>query len=202
MNDNPANHQTTQEKPTRDKTAGQARKPKMSRKSRKAEKKRQRTPLPQNFVTRFRVETYDGTRIERKVVEREEANAIDLMTYDSVLVDCLGKSGYRDPATGRWVDFIENHRRIEGKLLKVLEVIQNRPGVRLGGMTLAELTGEEDINPSDTLRLRRAFGETKQTEHYILTDRGIAWRKDATWIRVEMTVREQCGLTQTDDPQP
>ena len=161
-----------------------------------------RKPLPPNFHTRFRVEIYDGTRIERKVVELEEVRGIDLTAYDCVVAPCLGTCGYRDPATKRWVSFAENHRRIEGKLLNILEVIQNRPGVRLDGLTLAELAWDDAISPADTFRLRAAFGERKPTEHYIVTGSGIAWRKDATWSRVEMTVKEERGSEQTDNPEP
>ena len=121
-------------------------------------------------------------------MELEKAQALDLAKYDCVLAECLDMSGYRDPTTGQWVSFAQNGRRITGKSRKILEVIQNRPGVHLENLTLAELTWEDNITPSDTLRLRRAFGETKMTAHFILTNDGLAWSKNATWMRITMTV--------------
>ena len=202
MNNKTPNSQVTQGNTSQDKTAGQTHEAKKTRKNAKKRRKRARNPLPQNLRTRFRVETYDGTRIEQKKMELEEVRAIDLTAYDCVLAERLGKSGYREPATGRWVSFAENRCRIEGKSWKLLVVMQNRPGVRLEGLTLAELTWEEDINPSDTLRLRRAFGERKKTEHYILSGGGIAWRKDATWIRIDMTVKQENGSEHPGSHQP
>ena len=143
------------------------------------------------FATRLRVESYDGSGIERKIVDQEEARNINLKSFDCATARCLGVSGYRDPVAKRWVEFSENHRRMEGKLLTILEVVQNRPGVRLDGLTIATLMSDDVITAADTYRLRTAFGETKATEHYILTDTGISWRADATWIRVEMMVRKR-----------
>lgn len=171
------------------------RRPGRKRKRRKNRKRRApRKPLPNNLQTGFLVETYDGHEIKQTYMDQKGINSLDLDAYDCCLASCLGISRFRDPKTGIWIDFRANGHGIGPKARAILEVTQNRPGIHLDHFTLSLVTGDENFADGGNVAtricaLRRAFHESKKDEYYILTEDGVAWRKEATWIRIELTLK-------------
>ena len=138
----------------------------------------------------FEVSKYDGKDTDTVVLTRSEVLALNLQSYGSCRAKCLNVFGFREAASGKWVHYGENGHSVGPICLKMLEAIQWNPSVFLAPSTLYELTGKENLlDPANfasrTHALRLAHGETKKTEHFILTNNGgIAWPKNLTWISV------------------
>lgn len=165
-----------------------------SRKSRKRKKQAPRVQSAPRYQAGFRVEAYNGDIIDTYITTREKALALDLKSYDCCLAPCLGVYGFRQPGTGKWIDLGDNGHTIGPVQRDILENIQNSPGVHLDHFSLYMLTGREELSDGANVaagvcRMRRAFHEDKNCEHFILTDNGVAWRRQATWIRVELTLK-------------
>ena len=159
----------------------------------------------QSRVT-FRVATHDGERITVKEgLTRAEALAIDRNAYDCWLAKCLGRFGFKRPATGEWVPFGQNGHTIGPVHLCTLEAIQWHPGVYVDRGMLADLTGDEDLmDPAkfnqQVHRLRLGFGENKDTAHFIVTENGgVAWSANLTWISVEPVLTRGDGTSEGEE---
>ena len=181
------------------------RRPERKRKRRKSRKRMApRKPLPNNVQTGFLVETYDGQGIKQAYMDQKGVSNLDLDAYDCCLASCLGISRFRDPKTGKWINFGTNGHGIGPKAWEILVVTQNRPGIHLDHFTLSQVTGDENFADGGNvatriLALRRAFHESKKNEFHILTEDGVAWRKEATWIRIELTLKAKSKADESTD---
>ena len=150
----------------------------------------------EGVVIRFEVSMYDRSDSSIQSMDRAQVMAMELKSYDCCRAKGLGVGGFRDPDSGDWVSFGEGASKgvIGPKAGKILEAIQLNPGVYLDPKTLFDLTGEESLLDGANLAsrihlLRKAFGETKETEHFILTsDGGVAWPQELTWVFVEIFI--------------
>jgi hypothetical protein len=140
------------------------------------------------------VTRYNGKEIAVKTMTREEAEAIDLKSFDYYIASAFGKIGFRT-ASGKWVEYCNGRRPgIGPEGLNLTRAIQLNPGVHLRSLDLAELTGNEDFCGPNcvsavVLRLRRAHSESKQKQHFFFTgDSGemtVCWPAEKKWIWID-----------------
>lgn len=160
---------------------------------RKVERKERGLKRARNADIRFQVTVYGASDIDTQIMDREQVMAVDLKSYDCCRAKGLGIYGFRDPGSGEWISFGQGKSQgvIGPTAGKILEAIQWNPGVYLNPTELFDLTGEESLMDganfaSRVHSLRKAFGETKETEHFILTlDGRVAWPRELTWVSVE-----------------
>lgn len=146
-----------------------------------------------NNQVRFEVIRYETKDITTKSLSRTETEAIGLKSFDCCFAKCLDTEGYKD-RKGQWHDFKDQNKGIGPDVgLKILQAIQLNPGIGLDKKTLAAITGLAHLTRDGILAarihaLRKAFGESKKSEHFIQTsDNGsltLMWPKELTWIWV------------------
>jgi len=137
----------------------------------------------------FRVTAYDRRLVNIADMPLAQARGIDMKAFDYRRARCLGKSGFCHPGTGAWVNYGELYRALGEIGEDILDVIQPNPGVYFSKLMLYIETGHEVLAGSDANthihRLRLGHGETKKTEHAILTKDGdVAWNPMVTWIHI------------------
>ena len=129
-----------------------------------------------NTIARFLVDSYDGngSDIDSKIISLKEAHALNLESYACCRAICLGKFGFKNPATGECIEYgtLSEDKKHGNKIsaigLKILEVIQWFPGLHHTPKILAEGTGEQCLlDPSkvntEVHKLRTAHYEDKDT---------------------------------------
>jgi hypothetical protein len=148
---------------------------------------------PTNNQVRFEVTEYDGQTIETKYMSRQELASLGLHSRDCCLANCIGVEGYKD-REGRWHDFDDQQKGIGHDVCrKILENIQFNPGIALDKDMLVSLTGHPQLTRKGILpprihALRKAFGESKESQYFIHTSKKsplkVMWPKERTWIWV------------------
>lgn len=157
--------------------------------------------------SRFQVTIYDGTDTNTEILSLAQVRALDLKNFDCCRAKALGVYGFRNPQNGEWVQFGKGMSRgvIGPTCGLILEALQWNQGLFLNASMLVDLTGKEHLYDGANVAarvhsLRKAFGETKDTEHFILTlDGGVAWPKELTWVSVEV-LGPEIASSEASDP--
>ena len=151
-----------------------------------------KTPYPQANLL---LETYDGSKKDRRIISPDEARQFPFKDYDCCLARCLGIEGYKD-RRGKWRSLAN------GKALgligeEIVKAAMRHSGLQLDKVVLSEITSidnlvDEGILPARIYYLRRLFGETKRSERLIKTSSHnktmtVMWPREFTWVIVEPT---------------
>lgn len=143
---------------------------------------------------RYEITTYrgNGDEIETRTANAEERKAVDFKQFDHMLDTVQGVYGYRS-ASGEWIQ-----RPIDGSgmgdvALNIIRALQLSPGVLLGVVEFAELTGDAHLYDTSALAarimvIRKAHGETPASPRFIVTCRnggGYMWPAARSWIWID-----------------
>jgi len=143
----------------------------------------------------FKVTRYDSKNDpQTTLMARSDVLALDLESYDLCLAEVLDKSGFIYPKNNKWKRVGQNGYSIGDMHLRLLKLIMTNPGIYFDRDSLKQATGfdfDPDYLAGVVFRLRRAFHETKATQNFILTSKGmVSFPVNKTWIMV--------GLAQAD----